>query len=82
MNVAITFTPDALADNALQDVMILMHDRSFRVEFAVDDPDNDEVQLKGVVGRVTGASNTELTIAHASMKYHIPWDDIRVLEYQ
>jgi hypothetical protein len=93
----IGFTPDALNDGALQTVMIALIGHTFRVEFTVDDPDSDEVHLKGVVGHIMSASNTELTIAHSAMRYHpgtqglsrsgsapvaIPWEDIKVLEFQ
>lgn len=82
MNLSITFTDDSLGDGALQHVMILLDDHTFRVEFTVDDPDADYVHLKSVVGRVVGASDTELMIQHSAMKYFIPWEDIKELEYQ
>ncbi len=77
MSLSITFTENALADHAsLQDVMLSLFDRTFRVEFMVDN------HPKGVLGLVVGASNTELIISTGGMRHYIPWGDITVLEYQ
>jgi RNase P/RNase MRP subunit p29 len=72
----ITFTKDALSNGALQHVMLLLDDLTFRVEYTVNG------NLKGVIGRVVGSSDTELTIEERSMRFHIPWDEITLLEYQ
>ena len=82
MNLSITFTPDSLGDGALQDVMILLDDHTFRVRFVVENPDDDESSPREVTGRVVGASDTELMIQQSAMKYFIPWEDITELEYQ
>lgn len=68
----IGFTPDALADGSLQTVMIALIDHTFMVVA-------NEVT---VIGRIKGASNTELHISSGSVTHFIPWDEITELEFQ